>query len=81
LPKYSYGIQLDANNYLILRYEIPTKRYGSDDDYIYLFINTKTEVCLIEKIDCYDNVVGCYEIKQPTKEKIQEFIDLITTIY
>ena len=81
LPKYRCGSHIDAYNNIHLRYEVPVLRYDSEDEYVYLFINTYTKRCTFEKIDQYDNIIAYYEVKKPTKEKIQEFIDILTKIY
>ena len=81
LPEYLCGIDLDSDNNPILRYEVPVSRYDSYDSCVYLFINTYTRRCRFEKIDQYGSNVAYYEVKNPTKEKIQEFINILTKIY
>ena len=81
LPKYLCGIDLDSDNNPILRYEVPVLRYDSEEERVYLFINTYTKRCIFEKIDQCDNIVAYYEVKNPTKEKVQEFISILTKIY
>ena len=81
LPEYRCGSHIDIYNNIHLRYGVPVSRYDSEDEYVYLFINTYTKRCTFEKIDRYDNVIAYYEVKNPTKEKIQEFIDILTKIY
>ena len=75
------GIDLDSDNNPILRYEVPVLRYDSEEERVYLFINTYTKRCIFEKIDQCDNIVAYYEVKNPTKEKVQEFISILTKIY
>ena len=81
LPEYLCGIDLDSDNNPILRYEVPVLRYDSEEERVYLFINTYTKRCTFKKIDQYDNIVAYHEVRNATKEKIQEFIDILTKIY
>ena len=81
LLNYMCDTDIDSCNNIMLRYAIPVSRYDSEDYEVYLFINSYTEKCTFEKIDQYDNVVAYYEVEQPTKDKIREFIDIITKIY
>lgn len=81
LLNYMCDTDIDSCNNIMLRYAIPVSRYDSEDCEVYLFINSYTGKCKFEKIDQYDNVVAYYEVEQPTKDKIREFIDIIIKIY
>ena len=80
LRDYICGVHIDEYDSLILRYEIPTSRYDNRDDYIYIFIDTYTAGCTIQRLDYFGKTLGFYEVKNPTKEKVHEFINIIQIV-
>ena len=75
-----YSIYIDKYDNLILRYEIPKSKYDNRDDYVCIFIDTYTAGCTIQRLDYFGKTLGFYEVKNPTKEKVREFINIIQIV-